>query len=90
MAIRHQGLQQKIDGDSGGREDQQTALRASGRDSSASLAKWTCKNSARRAQSLLGTLLTVFLEQLCRTDARCSWQLKLALELAIVSSITAW
>lgn len=37
------------------------------------------------------TLLTVlFLEQLCRTDAGCSWQLELALELAIVSWITVW
>jgi hypothetical protein len=41
---------------------------------------------AVRAQSLRGTLLTVSLEQLCRTDARCSWQIELALELAIVSS----
>lgn len=36
------------------REKQQTALRALGRDSSASLAKWTCKNSARRARSPFG------------------------------------
>ena len=41
---------------------------------------WTCKNSTCRAQSLWATLLTaLFLEQLCRTDTRCSWQLELAL-----------
>jgi hypothetical protein len=33
----------------GQREDHQTALRAPGR-GTASLSKWTCKNSARRAQ----------------------------------------
>jgi hypothetical protein len=43
-----------------------------------------------RVGSPFGTLLTVFLEQLCRTEARCSRRLELALELAIFSSITAW
>jgi hypothetical protein len=54
------------DVDSGVREAEQAALRAPGTSSSASFARWTCKNSARRARSLKDTLLIMLVVLFCR------------------------
>lgn len=45
------------------------------------------QNSTRRAQCSLGTWLTLFLEQLCRSES--FWHIELDLEYTMVSSITA-
>ena len=72
MAIRHHGLQQRSDGDSGGWEDQQTALRCVRQRQLGKPGEVELQKLCSPCAIPLGTLLTVFLEQLCRTDARCS------------------
>ena len=86
-----QGLQRMSDGDSGAEETSRRHYLRSAKTARRAWRSGLAKTLlAVRAKSLWDTLLTVSQEQLCRTDARCSWQLELALELAIASSIAAW